>query len=149
MRAGTLCVFRPCDGESVGNEAAGLPAGLRHPGDQTTGSKFTEGDTGKFEAGQVTTATAGHQAAVGQARGGRITGQHGQTDVVFFFLELCPEGSILRDGGSFAFLTLDPAGFSHGSVIRGKNWAGQIRDAKRVARGFFKGRKAASPDDGA
>ena len=118
MRAGTLCVFRPCDGKNVGNQAAGLPAGLRHPGDQTTGSELTEGDTGKFKAGEVTTATAGHQAAVGQARRGRIAGQHGQTDVVFFFLELRPEGSILRDGCRFAFLTLEPAGFSHGDECR-------------------------------
>ena len=94
----------------------GLPAGLGHTGNHTGVGKLAESDTGEVEATQECVATTGELAAVHQANGGSITGEHRQTDVIALSLQLGAEVCIASRDSCLLLVSFDPAFLSYNFV---------------------------------
>src|SRR2546425_676292 len=65
----------------------GLPAGLRHAGDETVRGEFAESDTRKLEAADVATLAPAGQAAAAHAHRASIARELRQADVVALRLQ--------------------------------------------------------------
>ena len=68
-----------------------LPARFCDSGEEACGCVFAKGDAREAEAAEECAAAAGDCAAIDDAGGAGVSGEHGECYVVFFSLQLVPE----------------------------------------------------------
>lgn len=75
--------------------------------------EFTQRDTRKLEATDVSAFAAGGIATAAKTDGARIARKQGEANVVSGFLHFSANCGVFRHSFRFAFFAFEPAGFCH------------------------------------